>query len=220
MWAWRSLRTLGAVAEPRRFCSATRISRSCRLRARIASNWRASSSGRSRTWGRIFSAKRARTLASIASVLARVPMALAKSRAWRGLITATGILAAARAAARGVSRPPVASRTTKVGPSGLRRATRAAMPASSLGWAKCPALGAGSSHRGEPWRHRCRRRSEACPTVRTPGVRIESPSVPILADAAWVAVRLFELRPVGRRGTKATGRPPRGAKGRTVFHAA
>ena len=61
-----------------------------------------------RTGGRTASAKWARTRASSASVLASLPVALAKSRTCRGLTTATGRDAAANAAARGISRPPVA----------------------------------------------------------------------------------------------------------------
>jgi hypothetical protein len=45
----------------------------------------------------------ARTKASMLSVLARRPMALAKSLAWRGFTTATGILEAAMAVAAGRS---------------------------------------------------------------------------------------------------------------------
>ena len=49
------------------------------------------------------SAKWASTAASRESVLASVPVALAKSRTWRGLTTTTGSAAAARAATNGTS---------------------------------------------------------------------------------------------------------------------
>ena len=55
------------------------------------------------------------TAASRASVLASVPVALAKSRTWRGLTTTTGSAAAARAATNGSSRPPEASSSTRAG---------------------------------------------------------------------------------------------------------
>ena len=47
--------------------------------------------------------------------MARVPVALAKSRTWRGLTTTTGSAAAARAATNGSSRPPVGARQTSQG---------------------------------------------------------------------------------------------------------
>ena len=65
-----------------------------------------SASLRGRTEGRTASAKWARTAASKASVLASVPVALAKSRTWRGLTTTTGSAAAAKAATSGSSSPP------------------------------------------------------------------------------------------------------------------
>src|SRR5437764_878109 len=77
-------------------------------------------------------ANAARAAASSASVLASRPVARAKSRAWRGLTTTTGRPAAARAATAGASYPPVASTTTRSGAAAARRATWAAMPASSL----------------------------------------------------------------------------------------
>ncbi len=52
------------------------------------------------TGGRTASAKWARTPASRVSVLASVPVALAKSLTWRGLTTTTGSAAAARAATK------------------------------------------------------------------------------------------------------------------------
>jgi len=64
-------------------------------------------------------------------------MARAKSRAWRGLTTATGRPTTARAAAAGISRPPVASNTMSAGASGRTRSTKAAMPASSFAALHC-----------------------------------------------------------------------------------
>jgi len=54
-------------------------------------------------------------LASRQSVLASVPVALAKSLTWRGLTTATGIFEEAKIDAPLFSKPPVASRTTRAG---------------------------------------------------------------------------------------------------------
>jgi hypothetical protein len=87
--------------------------------------------GQGRTGGRTASAKRAITAASRRSVLASRPVARAKARTWRGLTTATGRPAAARAAAGRTSIPPVASSTTSAGASAARRSTSAATPRSS-----------------------------------------------------------------------------------------
>ena len=114
MWA-RMPPATAAAAVARRFGSAVRISTSCRRRATRAARARASASGRGRASGRTASAKWASTAASRRSVLASRPVALAKSRTWRGLTTATGRPAAARAATTGASKPPVASRTTRSG---------------------------------------------------------------------------------------------------------
>ena len=54
----------------------------------------------------------ANTRASKVSVLASCPVALAKSRPWRGLIRDTGIWAWARVWAMVRSKPPLASNTT------------------------------------------------------------------------------------------------------------
>src|SRR5215212_5007582 len=54
---------------------------------------------------------------------------------------AVGTWAAASAPARGSSRPPVASRTTRVRLSAARRTTRAAIPASSWGLVHCSPVG-------------------------------------------------------------------------------
>src|SRR5512135_2907431 len=112
----------------------TCISSSCWRRDSRASSARTSAGGNGRAAGRTASAKWARTSASMRSVLASRPVALAKSRAWRGLIAAVGMPAIWRAASRGNSSPPVASTTTSDGARGLSRASRAAMPAGSLTW--------------------------------------------------------------------------------------
>ena len=68
------------------------------------------------------------TAASIGSVLARCPSALAKARTWAGLTTTTGKPAAASAAATTVSNPPVASSATDVGSDLRKRATSTLEP--------------------------------------------------------------------------------------------
>ena len=90
-----------------------------------------SASLRGRTSGRMASAKWASTAASRASVLASIPVALAKSRTWRGLTTTTGSAAAARAATKGSSRPPVASSNTMAGPRSTIWETNSLIPVSS-----------------------------------------------------------------------------------------
>jgi hypothetical protein len=115
-----------------RFFSATSISSSCRRRTSQAWSWRTCSSGKHRGSGWTASAKRASIRASIWSVLASRPKDLAKSRAWRGLMTATAKPALAKAATAGVSYPPVASSTISVGCNSTSFWTRRAMPGSSL----------------------------------------------------------------------------------------
>src|SRR5580658_1736117 len=123
-----------------RLSSATRISTSWRRRTIMACNAISCKSGRRinncsrlsegyRVW-----AKWLNTRASIASVLARCPMDLAKSWACRGLTTMTGNLPIHNATAAECSKPPVASRTTAPGVSGaaLIAAINAAIPCSSL----------------------------------------------------------------------------------------
>lgn len=82
----------------RRWRSDSSMAINCRRRVTKAAShcWRWSVSGRrkrSKSWCRTS------MLASMTSVLARCPMALTKSRAWCGLITATGKPAACRAQA-------------------------------------------------------------------------------------------------------------------------
>lgn len=83
-------------------------------------------------------------LGVVRSVLASLPVARAKSRAWRGSTIATGIAAAAKAAATARSKPPVASKTTSClgrAPASLSRPRSVPMPAGSLGRAKCSPVG-------------------------------------------------------------------------------
>ena len=108
-------RTQAGARRGRRFCSAVRISSNCRRRARRAASSCATASGSGRGGGCTRAAKRARTRASRASLLARWPVARAKSRTWRGLTTATASPAATSAAVTAVSYPPVASSTTNWG---------------------------------------------------------------------------------------------------------
>src|ERR1035437_75654 len=101
-----------------RLSSVTRISMSWRRRAINACNAICFGSGRHISNCSRFSdwysvcAKWLSTRASIASVLARNPIALAKSCACRGLTTITGSPARHKATAAWRSKPPVASRTT------------------------------------------------------------------------------------------------------------
>ena len=104
------------MAVPSRFFSETSMVITWRLRAVSELRAWVSASLRGRTSGRTASAEWARTPASRASVLASVPVALAKSLTCRGLTTTTGSVAAARAATKGSSKPPVASSNTKAGP--------------------------------------------------------------------------------------------------------
>ena len=120
----RMRRATGARAKPRRWRSAVSISSSCRRRVSTASSAWAASSGSGRGAGRTRSAKSAKVWASITSVLASCPVARAKSRTWRGLATTTGTPAAASAATTACSKPPVASRTTSVGPRDWSRVTQ------------------------------------------------------------------------------------------------
>lgn len=73
------------------------------------------------------SANRARIRAPSRSVLAHCPVARAKSRTCRGLITTTGSPTAASAPINGTSSPPVASSTIKVRCKARSRSTACAM---------------------------------------------------------------------------------------------
>jgi len=73
--------------------------------------------------GRTRSANRAMIWASSASVLASRPVARAKSRIWRGLTTASGRPALAKAAATVISNLPVASSTIRAGTRARRSLT-------------------------------------------------------------------------------------------------
>ena len=153
-------RTAARRQAPRRLRSMRRISSSCRRRASSASRAAGRSSGSGRGSGRIASAKWARTAASMRSVLASRPVALAKSRAWRGLIDGDrqagdgqGGDGGSLQAAGGLQRRP------GPGPAAASRATRAAMPARGR-WRRGKAGPSGRRRRrGGPWRRRCRRRS-------------------------------------------------------------
>lgn len=68
-------------------------------------------SGKGLACGLMRSAKREMTSASSVSVFASRPIALAKSRIWRGLTIRSGSPTAASAAATLASKPPVASKT-------------------------------------------------------------------------------------------------------------
>ena len=131
IWFWMSLR-VQEVAEPSRFFSAVIISTIWRRRVISASNFWVSWSLRGRISGRTASPNLAITWASIASVLASLPVALAKSLTWRGLITTTGKPFAANIPTDAVSNPPVASRTMRSGDSGFMKSTMSDMPSSSF----------------------------------------------------------------------------------------
>ena len=94
------------------------------------SSW-VSASRNGRSGGRTAWAKCANTWASRASVLANLPVALAKSRTCRGLTTTTEKAAAVSEATTDTSNPPVASSTTAAGPRDCNRDARSLIPASS-----------------------------------------------------------------------------------------
>jgi len=128
--------------KPSRFFSATSTSSSCRRRVSRASSSRAVSSASGRGCGRTRSANRARMAASRRSVFASWPVALAKSRTWRGFATTTGTPAAASAATTGRSNPPVASQTSRAGfRRRSSRATRSVIPASSFATGQASPVG-------------------------------------------------------------------------------
>lgn len=130
-----------AVARLRRWRSAPTISTIWRLReTRSASAW-VSALGRGRTAGLVAATKRAMTAASIGSVLARLPSAVAKARTCAGLTTITGRPVPASPAATIGSNPPVASTATARQPSGPSRSANAARPLPSRGTAKAVPAG-------------------------------------------------------------------------------
>ena len=160
-----------------------------------ASSSRAASSGRGLGSARVTAAKWASTRASRASVLARWPIALAKSRTWRGLTTSTGRPAWHSAAAAAASRPPVASSTTRRGRSGASRATSSAWPSGVLATVKTGASPTAKSSLAletsmptnvSGWGGRLHARS--CPR----GWSSESRRAPP-CDPAWAAERLSGL---------------------------
>ena len=120
------------VAWRRRFRSDVTISSSCRRRSTRARSSRVSSSGSGRTGGLIASANCASTWASMASVLANLPVARAKLRTWRGLTNDTGRPATSSSPATNISNPPLASSTNPQGSRGTSLSIIAAMPSASL----------------------------------------------------------------------------------------
>ena len=111
--------------------------------------------------------------ASIVSVLASLPGALAKFRACRGLITTAGSRFVARAVTSCVSSPPVASITTKVGLSCWRRPAKASMPFSS--WTTCQHCLEGKSATSKVFLEM------SIPTKHS-GLCVMVPPIPCLAD--------------------------------------
>jgi len=138
MCAWICGRTRFDALR-RRFCSDFSMPESWRRRSTKARNSRVSSSGRVRTGGSIASPNWASTRASIASVLANLPVARAKLRTCRGLTSETGSSANCNSVAANISYPPVASNTTLVGSTDTACSTRAAMPSASFEyWTNSP----------------------------------------------------------------------------------
>jgi len=120
----------GAISK--RFFSAVNISTIWRRLVFRASRFCASTFFSARTSGRTASAKWASTWASIESVFASFPVALAKSLTCFGFTTTTGHSRAANAPTTPVSKPPVASRTTNDGELDRTKSTRCAIPSSSF----------------------------------------------------------------------------------------
>ena len=113
----------------------------CRRRATRSASSRVALSGNGRVSGLVASAKRAMTAASIGSVLARCPSALAKDEICAGLTTTIGSPAAAKAAAATVSKPPVASNATICGAICRNRVARRSNPAASRSTTNASPLG-------------------------------------------------------------------------------
>ncbi len=142
-----------------------------RRRATRSAKSRFSSSGSGRIVGLVASRKRAMRAASMASVLARWPMATAKARTWPGLTSATGRPAAMRPAETTVSKPPEAS-IRPLGARGGRGGRRGRRCRRRRGGRRRPLRWGGCGRRGCSWRRRCRR--GWCP------------SCPFLAPAGFV----------------------------------
>ena len=132
---------MATAALARRFSSAVSISTNWRRRATSALRAWVAASARGRTAGRTASAKWASTWASMASVLANLPVALAKSRTWRGLTATTGSPALPRTPRTGNSNPPVASSTINVGRKARSWTSSSAMPAVWLSTCHCSPAG-------------------------------------------------------------------------------
>ena len=128
---WMSLR-VHRGAEVNRFFSTVIMPTIWRRRVINAANFWASWSLRGRNSGRTASPNLAIRWASITSVLASLPVALAKSRICRGLMTTTGKPLSANIATAAVSNPPVASRTTRFGKNCFTKSTTHDMPSSLL----------------------------------------------------------------------------------------
>ena len=131
----------GSRSWRRRWRSLVSISTSWRRRATSSPSAWAAALGTGRGGGWTASAKRAMASASRRSVLARRPVARAKSRICLGLTTTRGSPAAASAPATATSKPPVASSTTSAGASARRRPTSASSPAPSRLSAKASSEG-------------------------------------------------------------------------------
>src|SRR5580704_10592904 len=119
------LRRWGTAIRFSRWRSAPIISMICRRRATRSASSRVALSGNGRVSGLFASAKRAMTAASIGSVLARCPSALAKDRICAGLTTTIGSPAAANATICGaICRNRVARRSN---PAASRSTTNASL---------------------------------------------------------------------------------------------
>src|SRR5229473_3848832 len=196
-------KTLGARA--RRFFSAVSISINWRRRVTSASSAWACASANGRASGRTASPKRASTSASSRSVLASLPVARAKSRTCRGLTIATGIPAAARAPATGVSRPPVASTITKS--AGFICLSNSWIPTSSLATEKAPPA--------DPMNTSSATLATSIPTNRFTSSMFHPPQrgLPRLAIRDFFPLQPFGLSAIGEAATLAARRDlaPKGA---------
>ena len=120
------------VAFERRLRSATIIPMICLRRAMSPRSCNSLSPGRSRTGGLTASPNRASIIASMLSVLASLPVALANSRGCRGLTTTIGSDLAASSPATSDSYPPDASNTRRAGERASTRLVKAEIPSALL----------------------------------------------------------------------------------------
>ena len=188
IWALMSLRT-GGGAPGKRFFSAVNMETNCWWRVTRACNVWVSSSFNSRTSGRTASPKLTKTLASMRSVLASIPLALAKSRTWRGLTTTTGNLLANKALTRPASYRPVASTTIKFGFSDGSEETTWLNP--SLSFVVCHTSAADESATSSD------ALDTSIPTTRKDSICINFNS-PALQNAGFEPWQLFGLEENGR----------------------